>query len=70
MKRISIIRGIVLGLAFSTIQLTAGWDCGLAFGEAEIGPHLRAAAELRMLNPHLSAPEREQAFALARGELD
>lgn len=41
-----------------------------AFGESEVAPYLRAAAELRMLNPHLTPLEREQAFALARGELD
>jgi len=41
-----------------------------AFGEDDVLLHLRAAAELRMLNPHLTALEREQAFALARGELD
>ena len=41
-----------------------------SFGADEMAPHLRAAAELRMLNPHLTPAEREQAFALARGELD
>jgi tRNA A-37 threonylcarbamoyl transferase component Bud32/carbon monoxide dehydrogenase subunit G len=41
-----------------------------AFGEAEALAHLRSAAELRMLNPHLTPAEREAAFALARGELD
>jgi len=41
-----------------------------AFGEDDVLLHLREAAELRMLNPHLTALEREQAFALARGELD
>ena len=41
-----------------------------SFGAEEIMSHLRAAAELRMLDRHLTAAEREQAFALARGELD
>ncbi len=41
-----------------------------AFGETELLANLRPAAELRMLDPHLTALERERAFALARGELD
>jgi len=57
MKRISIIGGIVLGLTFSTIQLTAGWDCGLAFGEAEFAYSLAEFNDPDADPPMLSEPE-------------
>lgn len=41
-----------------------------AFGVDAIKPFIRPAAELRMLDDSLTAVELEQAFALARGELD
>ena len=57
MKRITIIGGIVLGLAFSTIQLTAGWDCGLAYGEAEIAYSLAEFGDPDADPPMLNEPE-------------
>ena len=40
------------------------------FGTDAIGSHLRAAADLRLLDRNLLPNEREAVFALARGELD
>ncbi len=40
------------------------------FGTDAIGSHLRAAADLRLLDRNLLPGEREAVFALARGELD
>lgn len=40
------------------------------FGADAIGSHLRAAADLRLLDRNLLPNEREAVFALARGELD
>ncbi|WP_419840831.1 SRPBCC family protein [Candidatus Poriferisodalis sp.] len=40
------------------------------FGADQIREHLRAAADLRLLDRNLRANEREAVFALARGELD
>ncbi len=40
------------------------------FGERQIREHLRAAADLRLLDRNLRPSEREAVFALARGELD
>ena len=40
------------------------------FGADEIRAHLRAAADLRLLDRNLHPNEREAVFALARGELD
>lgn len=40
------------------------------FGADEIGSHVRAAADLRLLDRNLLPSEREAVFALARGELD
>ena len=40
------------------------------FGADQVRPHLRPAADLRLLDHNLHPNEREMVFALARGELD
>ena len=62
--------GPARGLVIASLRRQFARAFVAAFGAEEVRANLTAAAELRLLDDSLSPLEREQVFALARGELD